>query len=137
MLCVCFNIYRPISKMRSTSYNLEQMERLCMIRLPFSFFTNNFDSFIALLSCRDFIKHLMEILRSVAVVTVHLPACCSRSSLKIFIRCFDILAIVGEVLKHLGHHHDGDQTARLLHILCSIFVHSLGALAKAVRMFKA
>ena len=31
-----------------------------------------------------------------------------------------------------GHHHNDDQAARRPHILCSICVHSFGALAKAV-----
>ena len=34
-----------------------------------------------------------------------------------------------------GHHHSGDEAARRPHILCSICDHSLGALAKAVRLF--
>ena len=33
-----------------------------------------------------------------------------------------------------GHHHNGDQAAQRPHILCSICVHSFGALAKAVRL---
>ena len=34
-----------------------------------------------------------------------------------------------------GHHHNGDHAARRPHILCSICVHSFGALIKAVRLF--
>ena len=33
------------------------------------------------------------------------------------------------------HHHNVDQAARRPHILCSICIHSFGALAKAVRLF--
>ena len=36
-----------------------------------------------------------------------------------------------------GHRHNGDQAARRPHILWSICGHSFGALAKAVRLFKA
>ena len=36
-----------------------------------------------------------------------------------------------------GHHHNGDQVTRQLHILCSICVHPSGDLAKAVRLFTA
>ena len=34
-----------------------------------------------------------------------------------------------------GHHHYGDQAARRPHILCSICLHSFGALVKAERLF--
>ena len=34
------------------------------------------------------------------------------------------------------HHHNGDQATRRPRILCSIYVHSFVALAKAVRLFK-
>ena len=34
-----------------------------------------------------------------------------------------------------GHHHNGDQATQRPHILCSICIHSFGALEKAVRLF--
>ena len=34
-----------------------------------------------------------------------------------------------------GHHHNGDRAPQRPYILCSIFFHSFGALARAVRLF--
>ena len=38
---------------------------------------------------------------------------------------------------HQGSHHNGNRTARRPHALCSVCVHSLGVLAKTVRLFRA